>query len=146
MKKLLFLLSLMLVSSVCFAQNDNVATSQKSDDECTQVAGHQCGNQYYLYCIVSFDMEQDKKIKVDVDNGIEIKRLKNSKGDIKFKTRAAVIMYFVDKGWELVSLSSSTEISGKSGRVDSETNGFCLFKKPCTKDEFDNVVKQGIKK
>lgn len=145
MKLLAFLFYLILSSSALIAKEAVYFSDRTINGIDTQICNNQDDKQYYLYCIVSFDMGKDKKIKVDVDNGVEITRLRNSKGDMKFKTRAAVLMYFIDKGWEFVSLSSSTEVSGAMGTVGSDTNGFWIFRKPCTKEEFDNIVKQGIR-
>lgn len=143
MKKALFLLAVILLPLLTKAQNES-ATSTPNLSSLYNNANQE-NKQYYLYTIVTFDLSKDKKIKVDVDNGVEVKRLKNSKGDIKFKTRAAVLMYFIDKGWEPLSISSSTEVSGAMGTVGSDSKGFWLFRKPCTKEEFETILNQGIK-
>ena len=98
--------------------------------------------QYYIFNIVSFSGFIDSEgFSVDIDDGKKVKTLKDSKGNtIKFRTPAAVIMYMYSLGWELAEKGEFV----KSGLVT--TSFYWIMKKPCTKEEFDNAVKEGIKK
>ena len=75
MKRLVLLL-LLLVPSFAFCQTEE--------------------GKYYIYNIVSFEGDlTNENFKVYFDNGLEVKRLRNDKGDkVKFTTPAGVLMYF----------------------------------------------------
>lgn len=62
--------------------------------------------QYYLYNIVTFEGDFDKEgVKVKVDDGKTVEKLKDAKGNrIKFNTPAAALMYFLSKGWICILL------------------------------------------
>lgn len=59
--------------------------------------------QYYLYNIVTFEGDFDKEgVKVKVDDGKTVEKLKDGKGNrIKFNTPAAALMYFLSEGWDM---------------------------------------------
>ena len=59
--------------------------------------------QYYIYNIVSFEGDFTKEdFKVYYDDGIEVKRLRNDKGEkARFSTPAGALMYFISQGWEM---------------------------------------------
>ena len=59
--------------------------------------------QYYLYNIVTFEGDFDKEgVKVKVDDGKTVEKLKDAKGNrIKFNTPAAALTYFLSKGWDM---------------------------------------------
>lgn len=122
MKKALLLLTIVCLPLFVFAQ-----TAEK---------------QYYIYNIISFSGSIDSEgLSVDIDDGKKVKTLKDSKGNtIRFRTPAAVIMYMNSLGWEL---------SEKGEYVKSEIilpKFYWIMRKPCTKEEFDKAVKEGIKK
>ena len=77
MKQLIVLL-LMMVPFVCQAQT--------TED-----------GKYYIYNIVSFEGEFTKEdFKVYYDDGIEVKRMRNDKGEkVRFSTPAGALMYFI---------------------------------------------------
>ena len=122
MKKALLLLTIVCLPLFVFAQ-----TAEK---------------QYYIYNIISFSGSIDSEgLSVDIDDGKKVKTLKDSNGNtIRFRTPAAVIMYMNSLGWEL---------SEKGEYVKSEIivpEFYWIMRKPCTKEEFDKAVKEGIKK
>lgn len=104
--------------------------------------------QYYLYNIVTFEGSLKKEgLKVNLDDGKSVEKLKDADGNrIVFKTPASALMYFVSKGWELYINGGTTEGSMVSGIGESSTTSYWIFRKPCTKDEFDKTVEEGIKK
>ena len=59
--------------------------------------------QYYIYNIVSFEGDFTKEdFKVYYDDGIEVKRMRNDKGEkVRFSTPAGALMYFISQGWEM---------------------------------------------
>lgn len=104
--------------------------------------------QYYLYNIVTFEGSLNTEgLKVNLDDGKSIEKLKDADGNrIVFKTPASALMYFVSKGWELYINGGTTEGSMVSGIGESSTTSYWIFRKPCTKDEFDKTVEEGLKK
>lgn len=103
--------------------------------------------QHYIYNIVTFSGSTKKEgIKVDIDDGKNIEKLKDSNGkQIKFNTQAAALMYFISNGWELYDNGATSEGSMYHGTGRSETISFWIIRKPCTKEEFDKAVEEGIK-
>ena len=128
MKKLIVLL-LMMVPFVCQAQTAEEA-------------------KYYIYNIVSFDGSvKDENIAVNVDNGIEIKRLTDEQGKkIKFNTPAGALMYFISQGWEMYLNGSNTSGAVVSGVGSASTSPYWILRKPCTKEEFEKAVEAAKKK
>lgn len=104
--------------------------------------------QYYLYNIVTFEGNFDKEgIKVKVDDGKTVDKLKDDNGNrIKFKTPAAALMYFFSKGWDMYLTGDTSSGSSYSGTGSSYTTSYWILRKPCTKEEFDKTVKEGVKK
>ncbi len=115
---------------------------------CSPLAALAQSTQHYLYCIVSIEGNMNKEgIRVKVDDGKEVKKLKDAEGKtIKFNTPAAALMYFMSHGWDLYVNSSTSEGSVTDGNGSSETTSYWIFRKPCTKDEFDQSVENGIRK
>ena len=103
--------------------------------------------QAYIYNIVTFSGSMKKEgLKVNVDNGMEIKRLVDDDGKkIVFKTPAAALMYFLSEGWELYVNGTNSRISVSDGDGSSHTTSYWIIRKPCTKEYFDSTVKEGIK-
>lgn len=102
MKKALILLLLVFSPLFMMAQNEN----------------------YYLYKIVTFYGSLNKEgLKVNVDDGKSVERLKDANGNqIKFNTPAAALMYFLSEGWNLYVNGSSTEgysFQGTGGSVST---------------------------
>lgn len=104
--------------------------------------------QHYIYNIITFEGSlQTKGLKVYVDDGKTVEKLKDAEGNkITFKTPAAALMYFISDGWELYVTGSTNEGAVANGYGVSETTSYWIFRKPCTKSEFDKAVEDGIKK
>ncbi len=107
---------------------------------------------HYLYNIVSIEGKITKEgLKVKVDDGKNVENLKDANGkDIKFNTPAAALMFFISQGWELY-VSGATSQGGFSsyngtGAGSSSTTAYWIFRKPCTKEEFDKAVEESIRK
>ena len=101
---------------------------------------------YYLYNIISFSGSiNNEGFKVDIDNGIEIKRLRDENGEkLKFKTPAGALMYLASKGWELYINGATSSGSSVNGTGASMTKSYWIMRKPCTKEEFEKAVKESI--
>ena len=102
----------------------------------------------YIYNILTFSGSLKKEgFKVDVDNGKEIEKLKDANGKtIKFKTPAAALMYFISQGWELYVNGATSEGAMVNGIGASETTSYWIIRRPCTQEEFDKTVEEGIRK
>lgn len=128
MKKTLLLLAMVALPLFAFSQKEEKQT--------------------YIYNIVTFSGSMKKEgIKVNVDDGKEIKRLVDEDGKkIVFKTPAAALMYFLSEGWELYVNGANSRVSVSDGDGSSQTTSYWIFRKLCTKECLDNTVKEGIKK
>lgn len=126
MKKVLILILLVFSPLFMMAQNDD----------------------YYLYKIVTFDGNFDKEgLKVKVDDGKTVEKFKDADGNrIKFKTPAAALMYFISEGWDLYITGGTTTGGSVQGTGGMSTTSYWIFRKPCTKEVFEKVVEEGIKK
>ena len=104
--------------------------------------------QYYIYNIVTFSGSlKNEGFKVDLDDGKTIEKLRDSEGKkIKFNTPAAALMYLYSLGWELYVNGATTEGAMYGGIGASETTSYWVIRKPCTKEEFEKVVEDGIRK
>ena len=104
--------------------------------------------QYYIYNIVTFSGSlKNEGFKVDLDDGKTIEKLKDSKGNkMKFNTPAAALMYMYSLGWELYVNGATTEGAMYGGIGASETTSYWVIRKPCTKEEFEKTVEDGIRK
>ena len=138
--KRIFLFMALMVAAV-------VATAQKAEAQTQTVQQSVAEQQYYKYIIVSITGNiKSEGIKVDVDNGQSVDRLKDKDGKkMTFKTPAAVLMYFLSEGWEMYVSGSSTSGGSASGYGSVSTAPYWIMRKPCTKEEFDTAVKTGIK-
>ena len=105
-------------------------------------------NQQYIYNIVTFTGSlKNEGFRVDLDNGKEIQKLRDKDGNkMKFKTPAAALMYLISEGWELYVNGATSEGAVTNGFGASETTSYWIIRKPCSKDEFDKAVEDGIKK
>ena len=104
--------------------------------------------QYYLYNIVSFEGDFTKEdFKVFYDNGTEVKRLRDDKGEkMKFKSPAGALMYFLSQGWEMYLNGATSKGSIAAGYGASSTSSYWILRKPCTKEEFEKAVEESIAK
>ena len=139
MKRIFLFMALMLAAVV--------ATAQKAEAQLQTVGQSVAEQQYYKYIIVSITGNiKSEGIKVDVDNGQSVDRLKDKDGKkMTFKTPAAVLMYFLSEGWEMYVNGSSTTGGSAGGYGSVSTAPYWIMRKPCTKEEFDTAVKTGIK-
>ena len=139
MKRIFLFMALMLAAVV--------ATAQKAEAQLQTVGQSVAEQQYYKYIIVSITGNiKSEGIKVDVDNGQSVDRLKDKDGKkMTFKTPAAVLMYFLSEGWEMYVSGSSTSGGSASGYGSVSTAPYWIMRKSCTKEEFDTAVKTGIK-
>lgn len=128
MKQLIVLL-LMMVPFVCQAQT--------TED-----------GKYYIYNIVSFEGEFTKEdFKVYYDDGIEVKRMRNDKGEkVRFSTPAGALMYFISQGWEMYLNGATSQGTTYNGYGGSSTSSYWILRKPCTKEEFEKAVEAAKKK
>jgi hypothetical protein len=106
------------------------------------------GKQYYIYNIITFSGSlKNEGFKVDLDDGKTIEKLKDSKGKtIKFNTPAAALMYLYSLGWELYVNGATSEGITINGSGGSSTTSYWIMRKPCTKEEFEKAVEDGIRK
>ena len=128
MKKILLLLAM-----VCFPLFVSAQAAEK---------------QFYIYNIVNFSGSlKNQGFKVDLDDGKTIEKLKDANGNkIKFNTPAAALMYLYSLGWELYVNGATTEGAMYGGIGASETTSYWVIRKPCTKEEFEKAVEDGIRK
>ncbi|MBE6275446.1 MAG: hypothetical protein E7096_03765 [Bacteroides sp.] len=127
MKKVLLLLAIICFPLLAFAQ-----ISEK---------------QHYIYNMVILNEAiNEEGFRVDLDNGKTVERLKDKDGKkIRFYTPSAVLMYFISEGWELYNLSNATEGSVYNGIGNSSAILYWIIRKPCTKEEFDKAVDEGMR-
>ena len=104
--------------------------------------------QYYIYNIVSFEGDFTKEdFKVYYDDGVEVKRLRNEKGEkAKFSTPAGALMYFISQGWEMYLNGATSRGAVAGGYGSSSTSSYWILRKPCTKAEFEEAVEKAKKK
>lgn len=104
--------------------------------------------QYYIYNIVTFSGSlKNEGFKVDLDDGKKILKLRDKNGNkMNFNTPAAALMYLISEGWELYLNGATTSGSSYNGTGDSYTTSYWIMRKPCTKEEFDKAVDEGIRK
>ena len=97
----------------------------------------------YKYIIVSMVPKErgESDIKVFLDDGIKDKRLVNEKGDIiKFSTRAGMLNYFSQKGWEYVE-----SIVVSNGSMVSGMMSLTIMRKKTTQQELDEMLKSVVR-
>ena len=125
--------ALLLLAMVCLPLFASAQTTEK---------------QYYIYNIVTFSGSlKNEGFKVDLDDGKTIEKLQDSKGNkMKFNTPAAALMYLYSLGWELYVNGATTEGAMYGGIGASETTSYWVIRKPCTKEEFEKTVEDGIRK
>ena len=125
--------ALLLLAMVCLPLFASAQTTEK---------------QYYIYNIVTFSGSlKNEGFKVDLDDGKTIEKLKDSKGNkMKFNTPAAALMYLISEGWELYVNGATSEGAVVNGFGASETTSYWIIRKPCTKEEFNKAVEEGIRK
>lgn len=127
MKRLILLLGVISLSFIAGAQNK------------------------YIYNIISFTGNMKKEgVKVYVDNGRTVDKLKDDKGKtIKFNTIASALIYFTAQGWELYS--SGQSVSGDGiilngyGSNSTETTSFWIIRRQCTEEELNECLINGLK-
>lgn len=125
--------ALILLAMVCLTLFASAQTTEK---------------QYYIYNIVTFSGSlKNEGFRVDLDNGKEILKLRDKDGNkMKFNTPAAALMYLVSEGWELYVNGATSQGYSYNGTGGSNTTSYWIIRKPCTKEEFDKAVAEGIRK
>lgn len=100
--------------------------------------------QYYIYNIVTFLGSLNiEGFRVDLDDGKKILKLRDKNGNkMTFNTPAAALMYLVSEGWELCFNGTTNSFYDNNNR----TSTYWIMRKPCTKEEFDKAVAEGIRK
>lgn len=124
MRKLLLMIA--LLSSMCFSAH-------------AQESGRPC----YKYIIVSMVPKErgESDIKVYLDDGIKDKRLVDEKGDvIKFSTRAGMLNYFSQKGWEYAETTVVPNGSMVSGMMS-----LTVMRKKATQQELDRMLESVVR-
>ena len=103
---------------------------------------------YFLYNIVTFDGNFDKEgLKVKVDDGKSVEKIKRCKRKPnQIQSPTAALMYFLSKGWEMYLTGGTSSGSSFQGTGASSTTSYWVFRKPCSKEEFEKAVEEGIKK
>lgn len=126
MKKLISIILVMMISIGSFCQ-----TTDK---------------QYHIYNIITFSGSlKNEGFKVDIDDGKTIEKLTDAEGNtIKFKTPAAALMYLYSLGWELYVNGATSEGAMVNGIGSSRTTSYWIIRKPCTKEEFEKAVQEGL--
>lgn len=104
--------------------------------------------QYYIYNFIYISGDiKNEGLKADIDDGKSIERVKDAEGKtIKFRTPAAVLMYFVADGWELYSNGATTSGSSVSGIGSVSSTSYWIIRKRCTKEEMLEAAKAGRKR
>ena len=104
--------------------------------------------EYFKYNIFSYSVGNNfGGINIDVDNGQTIDALRNEKGKkIYFRTPASALTYLISLGWELYKQNSITEGSISLGNGNTNSKIYWIMRKPCTKEEFEEMVNNAIKK
>jgi len=85
------------------------------------------------------------KCKLRIDDGIDPKKAKNKNKTITFRSFAAALMYLTSQGWELVSNYSKVEGAMVSGIGSSETSTYWILRRPSSKEEVEQIVKESLK-
>jgi len=112
------------------------------------VSAQSTEKQYYIYNIVTFSGSlKNEGFRVDIDNGKEIEKLKDKDGNkMKFNTPAAAFMYLNSLGWELYFNGATVSGGSSGGTGGTSTSSYWVMRKPCTKEEFEKAVEEGIRK
>jgi len=126
MKRLLFIIALVCSITVC-----SQAQEKKLSDDC------------YKYIIVSMVPKDrgESDIKVYLDDGLKYERMVDENGNIiKFSTRAGMLNYFSQKGWEYVET-----IVVRNGNMISGLMSLTVLKKKTTQQELDQMLKSVVR-
>lgn len=147
MKRIYLFMALIVAGAVATVQKAEAQAQTQTQTQTQTVEKSIAEQQYFKYIIVSITGNiKSEGIKVDVDDGQNVDRLRDKDGKkMTFKTPAAVLMYFISEGWEMYVSGSSTSGSSASGFGSVTTAPYWIMRKPCTKEEFDAAVKRGIK-
>ena len=101
--------------------------------------------QYYKYNIFSFKDINTETTVMNVDNGNTIEKLKDENGKkIRFKTPAAALTYLISIGWDFYTKGESSGSTFQGTGTGSTI--YWIMRKPCTKEEFEKAVQDGIEK
>lgn len=110
---------------------------------CAQAQETKQSNDCYKYIIVSMVPKErgESEIKVYLDDGLKDERMVDEKGNIiKFSTRAGMLNYFSQKGWEYVET-----IVVRNGNMISGLMSLTILKKKTTQQELDQMLKSVVR-
>jgi hypothetical protein len=83
----------------------------------------------------------ESDIKVYLDDGLRDERMVDENGNIiKFSTRAGMLNYFSQKGWEYVET-----IVVRNGNMISGLMSLTVLKKKTTQQELDQMLKSVVR-
>lgn len=126
MKRLLFIF--VLLSSITVSAQ---AQEMKQSNDC------------YKYIIVSMVPKErgESDIKVYLDDGLKDERMVNEKGKIiRFSTRAGMLNFFSQKGWEYVET-----VAVPNGSMVSGMMTVTIMRKKTTQEELDGILKSVVR-
>ena len=131
MKRIFLLMVLLAVGMTAMAQNVGQNTAVQGSEE-----------QYYIYNFIYISGDiKNEGLKADLDDGTSIERVKDAEGKtIKFRSPAAVLMYFTASGWEWVGNGDTLYSGGDS------TRSYWIIRKRCSKEEMLAAAKAGRKR
>ena len=110
---------------------------------CAQTQETKQSNDCYKYIIVSMVPKErgESDIKVYLDDGLKDERMVDESGNIiKFSTRAGMLNYFSQKGWEYVET-----IVVRNGNMISGLMSLTILKKKTTQQELDQMLKSVVR-
>ena len=85
-----------------------------------------------------------KAYVIKMDDGVTNQVLQNESGkDLRFKSRAGALNYLVSLGWEFDKVE--TIPNSISATRDIRTKSYWIFRKPCTKEELNEIVRNNMK-
>ena len=127
MKNLLLSFILLFVMSSTYAQQE-------------QQHQHQQSYRYGIAWVVWYK----KAYVIKMDDGVTNQVLQNESGkDLRFKSRSGALNYLVSLGWEFDKVE--TIPNSISATRDIRTKSYWIFRKPCTKEELNEIVRNNIK-
>lgn len=93
--------------------------------------------QQSCYVIISYTENMDNTdFTVNIDDGIKIDYYKDENGKkAHFRTPAAALAYFESLGWELCNIGTSPSHLT-----------YWVFKRKVSKEEYENIIKNALKK
>ena len=101
--------------------------------------------QYYRYSIVRVILHK-KAYVIRMDDGLSERVLQDESGNnLRFSSPAGALNYLVSLGWEFEKVEPMPEGDFLQGSGKVKTKSYWFFRKPCTKEELDEIVKNIFK-